>query len=248
MLQTNKLLFLLLVGLPLLGQAEVPIIDGSADSFPQQPAMTQVPVSPQGQVFMQLQDLERQVQELRGALEEQQNQLQQLQQENRARYQESGNEASAGVSEQSAVQAGLNAAQQPVQPAAQVEPSDPAKEKLSYDAAFGQIQQRDFAKASQAFNGFLRKYPNSSYAGNAQYWLGEINLAQGDLAAAQQAFAVVPKLYPNHSKVPDALYKLADIDIRQGQTAEAKSFLQQLITQFPQSSAAQLAQRDLKNL
>ena len=50
---------------------------------------------------------------------------------------------------------------------------DPAKEKLYYDAAFDLIKSKDFDKASQAFNAFLRKYPNSQYSGNAQYWLGE---------------------------------------------------------------------------
>ncbi|MCO6705058.1 tetratricopeptide repeat protein, partial [Streptomyces sp. CHB9.2] len=74
-------------------------------------------------------------------------------------------------------------------PAASSEPGDPAKEKLYYDAAFDLIKAKDFDKASQAFNAFLRKYPNSQYAGNAQYWLGEVNLAKGDLQAAGQAFA-----------------------------------------------------------
>ena len=36
------------------------------------------------------------------------------------------------------------------QPAASSEPGDPAKEKLYYDAAFDQIKQKDFDKASQA--------------------------------------------------------------------------------------------------
>jgi TolA-binding protein len=56
--------------------------------------------------------------------------------------------------------------------AASSEPGDPAKEKLYYDAAFDLIKAKDFDKASQAFAAFLRKYPNSQYAGNAQYWLG----------------------------------------------------------------------------
>jgi TolA-binding protein len=71
--------------------------------------------------------------------------------------------------------------QLPPSPAASSEPGDPAKEKLYYDAAFDLIKAKDFDKASQAFTAFLRKYPNSQYAGNAQYWLGEVNLAKGDL-------------------------------------------------------------------
>jgi TolA-binding protein len=77
-----------------------------------------------------------------------------------------------------AAAAGNTAAPAP-QAAASSEPGDPAKEKLYYDAAFDLIKAKDFDKASQAFTAFLRKYPNSQYAGNAQYWLGEVNLAKG---------------------------------------------------------------------
>lgn len=130
-------------------------------------------------------------------------------------------------------------------PAASNEPADPAKEKLYYDAAFDLIKAKDFDKASQAFGAFLRKYPNSQYAGNAQYWLGEVNLAKGDLQGAGQAFAKVSQLYPQHNKVPDSLYKLADVELRLGNRDKAQGILRQVIAQFPNSSAAQLAQRQL---
>jgi tol-pal system protein YbgF len=132
----------------------------------------------------------------------------------------------------------------PRQPA----PGDPAKEKLYYDAAFDLIKARDFPKASQAFSAFLRKYPNSQYAGNAQYWLGEVDLAQGNLPGAAQAFALVGQVYPQHAKVPDSLYKLADVELRMGQTDKAKGILRQLVSQYPGSSAAQLAERELSRL
>ena len=128
------------------------------------------------------------------------------------------------------------------------EPADPEKEKLYYDAAFDLIKTRDFAKAGQAFTGFLRKYPNSQYAGNAQYWLGEVNLAKGDLQAAGQAFAKVSQLYPKHGKVPDSLYKLADVERRLGHADKVKGTLQQVVSQYPGTSAAQLAQRDLQRM
>lgn len=136
----------------------------------------------------------------------------------------------------------------PAAPAAGGEPADPAKEKLYYDAAFDLIKAKDFDKASQAFAAFLRKYPNSQYAGNAQYWLGEVNLAKGDLQGAGQAFAKVSQLYPKHAKVPDSLYKLADVERRLGHTDKVKGILQQVVAQYPGTSAAQLAQRDLQRM
>lgn len=210
---------------------------------------------------MQLQQMQDQISRQQGIIEELQNDVARMKQENLERYQDldrrinSGgapaanpdNSSAGGASDAAGAAAGAaGAAAQ--QPAASSEPGDPAKEKLYYDAAFDLIKQKDFDKASQAFNAFLRKYPNSQYAGNAQYWLGEVNLAKGDLQGASQAFAQVSQKYPKHSKVPDSLYKLADVERRMGHTDKVKGILQQVITQYPGTSAAQLAQRDLQKL
>ncbi len=218
------------------------------------------PVSAQGMLFNQLQQMQSEIAQLRGTLEEQQNEIQRLKQESLERYQDldkrlSGGAASAAASQNSSPAGAINANGTPTPPAvgqtqasAGNEPADPAREKLFYEAAFDLIKANDFDKASQAFAAFLRKYPNSQYAGNAQYWLGEVNLANGDLQGAGQAFARVSQTYPNHAKVPDSLFKLADVEQRLGNSDKAKGILQQVIAQYPGSSAAQLAQRDLQRL
>ncbi|AFO51554.1 hypothetical protein T1E_5733 [Pseudomonas putida DOT-T1E] len=208
---------------------------------------------------MQLQQMQDQLSRQQGIIEELQNDVSRMKQENLERYQDldrrinSGaapaatpDNSSGGGASNAAPDAAAGAAAQ--QPAGSSQPGDPAKEKLYYDAAFDLIKQKDFDKASQAFNAFLRKYPNSQYAGNAQYWLGEVNLAKGDLQGASQAFAQVSQKYLKHSKVPDSLYKLADVERRMGHTDKVKGILQQVVTQYPGTSAAQLAQRDLQKL
>lgn len=209
---------------------------------------------------MQLQQMQEQIDRQQNTIEILQNEVSRLKQEGLERYQDLDRRISSGAAPApsatpensadggaSAPAAGNNAA--PANPpAASSEPGDPAKEKLYYDAAFDLIKAKDFDKAAQAFNAFLRKYPNSQYAGNAQYWLGEVNLAKGDLQAAGQAFAKVSQLYPKHNKVPDSLYKLADVERRLGHTDRVKGILQQVVTQYPGTSAAQLAQRDLQKL
>jgi tol-pal system protein YbgF len=213
--------------------------------------------SAQGQLFMQLQQMQDEIARLRGMVEVQQNDIQRMKQEALERYQDldsrigaggaaaaaSNNSSSAGSDNASGAPAGAAQA-----PTAGTEPADPAKEKLYYEAAFDLIKAKDFDKASQAFTAFLRKYPNSTYAGNAQYWLGEVNLAKGDLQGAGQAFAKVSQAYPKHPKVPDSLYKLADVERRLGHTDKVKGILQQVVAQYPGTSAAQLAQRDLQRL
>ncbi|WP_205548139.1 tol-pal system protein YbgF [Pseudomonas carnis] len=222
-------------------------------------AATSAP-SAQGELFNQLQRMQDQLAQQQGAIEVLQNQVNQLKQEGLERYQDLDRRIGAGVAPAatpdnsstggapSAAAGGAAAGAAAAAPAASSEPGDPAKEKLYYDAAFDLIKAKDFDKASQAFTAFLRKYPNSQYAGNAQYWLGEVNLAKGDLQAAGQAFAKVSQLYPKHAKVPDSLYKLADVERRLGHTDKVKGILQQVVAQYPGTSAAQLAQRDLQRL
>ncbi|MHA3736681.1 tol-pal system protein YbgF [Pseudomonas sp. Eth.TT006] len=262
---------------PLAAWAAVPVVDdnsgynNSGSSYP--PAgygtngayaggAASAPASAQGMLFNQLQQMQDQISRQQGVIEELQNQVARMKQESLERYQDldrrigsgaapaatpenssAGGDASAAAG--AAAGAGAAAAQAP---AASSEPGDPAKEKLYYDAAFDLIKAKDFDKASQAFAAFLRKYPNSQYAGNAQYWLGEVNLAKGDLQGAGQAFAKVSQLYPKHAKVPDSLYKLADVERRLGHTDKVKGILQQVVSQYPGTSAAQLAQRDLQRM
>lgn len=262
---------------PLAVWAAVPVVDdnsgynNSGSSYP--PAgygtngayaggAASAPASAQGMLFNQLQQMQDQISRQQGVIEELQNQVARMKQESLERYQDldrriesgvapaatpenssAGGDASAAAG--AAAGAGAAAAQAP---AAGSEPADPAKEKLYYDAAFDLIKAKDFDKASQAFSAFLRKYPNSQYAGNAQYWLGEVNLAKGDLQGAGQAFAKVSQLYPKHAKVPDSLYKLADVERRLGHTDKVKGILQQVVAQYPGTSAAQLAQRDLQRM
>lgn len=224
-------------------------------------AATSAP-SAQGELFNQLQRMQDQLAQQQGTIEVLQNQVNQLKQEGLERYQDldrrigagvqpaatPDNSSAGGAPSAAAGGAAVGAAAASQAPAASSEPGDPAKEKLYYDAAFDLIKAKDFDKASQAFTAFLRKYPNSQYAGNAQYWLGEVNLAKGDLQAAGQAFAKVSQLYPKHAKVPDSLYKLADVERRLGHTDKVKGILQQVVAQYPGTSAAQLAQRDLQRL
>lgn len=273
MLKHRYALTLIAFGLPLFAAAQVPVVDydsqaqgGAPETNYSSGAETggayvgggaSAPSSAQGMLFVQLQQMQEEIAQLRGMLEVQQNEIQRLKQEGLERYQDLDSRLSAAssgrsVSQDSSATGAIDASgpvQAPVgapaQGAANSQSADPEKEKLYYDAAFDLIKAKDFDKASQAFSAFLRKYPNSPYAGNAQYWLGEVNLAKGDLQGAGQAFARVSQAYPQHNKVPDSLYKLADVEIRLGNRDKANGILRQVIADYPNSSAAQLAQRQL---
>ena len=67
---------------------------------------------------------------------------------------------------------------------------------------------RDFDKAIKGFEAFLRKYPNSDLAPNAQYWLAECYYGKDDLRRAKREFERVIENYPNSAKVPSANRKI----------------------------------------
>ena len=197
----------------------------------------QAPLSAQGQLFMQLQQMQQELTSLRGQLEEQAYELKQLKQQSLERYQE----LDGRFSNMSAAAPSVSEA-----PEESGEPADPAKEKLFYDAAYDLVKAKDFDKAQQAFSAFLRKYPRSQYAANAQYWLGEVNLSQGNLPDAAVSFEKVITNWSEHGKVPDAMYKLGDVQRQMGNIQEAKLLWERVAANYPNSSAAKLAERELR--
>lgn len=203
-------------------------------------------LSAQGQLFMQLQQMQKEMAMLRGMLEEQQNQINRLTEDSLDRYQALDSRISAGVGVAATEAGDVQGGNQQMQPA--VEPGDPEREQQFYEAAYSLIQARDFDRAQQAFLAFLARYPQGKFTANAHYWLGEIGLVQNDLQAAGKSFATVIEDWPQHNKVPDSTYKLAVVEQRLGRYERAEAMFRQVISQYPDSSAARLARQGLQSL
>ncbi|WP_193073851.1 tol-pal system protein YbgF [Pseudomonas sp. FME51] len=254
--------------LPVTAMAQVPVMEGSSGSNAPsyQPQAQSLPdarsssagLSIEGQLMQQMDQMQREVSMLRGLLEEQEHRLKTLEKDQLDRYQDIDRRLSS-ISTGSPAPSGPNESANrnslpPVTPAKPDATSqapaeaDPAREKLLYEAAFDQVKARDFEKAEMAFSAFLRRYPQSDYAGNAQYWLGEVYLVQSDLESAGQAFAKVISQYGGHRKEADALYKLAEVERRLGNSTKAAQLYQEVLSKHPDASAAQLARRELNNL
>jgi tol-pal system protein YbgF len=127
---------------------------------------------------------------------------------------------------------------------AQVLPS----EKQSYDAAMDQFKSGDYKSATAALQGFVKRYPQSAYAANAQYWLGNAYYAQQDYKNAIAAQEVVVSDYNTSPKTPDAMLNIASSYIEMSDEKAARKTLQELVKQFPDSSAAQAAKDRLASL
>jgi tol-pal system protein YbgF len=128
--------------------------------------------------------------------------------------------------------------------AAEVLPS----EKQSYDAAFEQFKSGDYKAAIGALQDFVKRYPQSAYAANAQYWLGNAYYAQRDYKNAISAQELVVSNYGDSPKAPDAMLNIATSYIELSDDKSARKALQQLVKQYPESSAAQTAKDRLASL
>ncbi|CAM4054477.1 tol-pal system protein YbgF [Klebsiella pneumoniae] len=102
--------------------------------------------------------------------------------------------------------------------------------------------------AMVAFQNFVKKYPDSTYQPNANYWLGQLNYNKGRKDDAAFYFASVVKNYPKSPKAPDAMFKVGVIMQDKGDTAKAKAVYQQVINKFPGTDGAKQAQKRLNAL
>ncbi|MFO1463442.1 MAG: tol-pal system protein YbgF [bacterium] len=107
---------------------------------------------------------------------------------------------------------------------------------------------RDYRNAASGFLGFLKKYPNSEYAGNAQYWVGESFYSLGDYAKAISEFQVLAQKYPMHPRVKEGIYKQGMAFMKLNKRAEAKLFFQKVVATYPNSAEAYQAKGRLMRL
>jgi tol-pal system protein YbgF len=127
---------------------------------------------------------------------------------------------------------------------AQVLPS----EKQAYDSAMDVFKTGDYVRAATSLQDFVKRYPNSAYAANAQYWLGNAYYAQRDYKNAIAAQEVVTTTYASSAKAPDAMLNIATSYTELKDKVKAKKALQTLIAKFPDSQAAQSAKDRLAAL
>jgi tol-pal system protein YbgF len=121
-------------------------------------------------------------------------------------------------------------------------------EQSVYGQAFDALKAGSYSVAVSGFEGFLKQYPASPLAPNAEYWLGEANYVNQDYPAAERAFQAVLDKWPSSSKAPDAMLDLGNTQLAQGKTSKGRETLRQVVSQYSGTSAAGRAQARLKQL
>lgn len=121
-------------------------------------------------------------------------------------------------------------------------------EQKTYEAALAQFKAADYKNSTISFGDFIRRYPQSSYAASAQYWLGNAYYAQRDYRNAIAAQQSVVKNYPDSTKAPDALLNIASSYVELKDKASARRALETVLSQYPDAPAAGTAKDRLASL
>ncbi len=114
-----------------------------------------------------------------------------------------------------------------------------------YVKAFGLYSANNFKDAIVAFETFIKSAPESEYAANALYWVGECHYSLSDLPKAKDVFFKVAGSYPNSPKAPDALLKLGYTLLAMKEKEKAHAIFESLIKSYPSSPAAIRARQKL---
>lgn len=121
-------------------------------------------------------------------------------------------------------------------------------DRQNYEAAFELLKQQRYQAAGAAFGQFLASFPDSQLADNAQYWLAEAYYVTDQFEDALAQFQVVLSSYPRSRKIPDALLKIGYSNYELGRWDGARSALQRVQDDFPDSTAARLAEQRLTRM
>lgn len=115
-------------------------------------------------------------------------------------------------------------------------PSKKPSDKEAYDRAYNLLVKTKYEEAEKALRDFIAEYPESSYVGNANYWLGETYYVRGQYEVAAGIFSDGLTKYESSPKAPDNLLKLGLSMAQLNKKAEACGFLTLLPEKYPKAN------------
>lgn len=125
---------------------------------------------------------------------------------------------------------------------------NPAEERKAYDKGLELLKEGRYDDAATALQSFLKQYPGSGYADNAQYWLGEVYYVTRDFDAALTEFDKVLTGYTGSAKAADAKLKMGYIQYERKNWGKARELLGQVVSTWPGTTSARLAQERLDRM
>jgi len=146
-------------------------------------------------------------------------------------------------SSQQSIQAQQAQQQQQQQQLQQAPPPD-----VLYNNALRDYNAGNNDVATQEFNDYVKFYPNTDLAGNAYFYLAEIQYRQGNYQAAVQSYDQVLQNFPSGNKAASAELKKGFALIELGKQDDGVTELRHLIQRYPRSQEALQARDRLHKL
>lgn len=207
------------------------------------------------QLQQQMSDNQRDIDALRGQIQQNTYQLNQVVERQKQLYQQidslssastSGGQQAAGSSAAADTGAAATAGAATSTDSA---PAQTGDANSDYNAAVALIlEKKQYDQAISALQAWVKRYPDSTYQPNANYWLGQLNYNKGKKDDAAYYYATVVKNYPKSPKAAEALLKVGVIMQEKKDTAKAKAVFQQVIKLYPDTESAKQAQKRLTSL
>jgi len=209
------------------------------------------------QLQQQMSDNQSDIDSLRGQIQQNSYQLNQVIERQKQLYQQIDSLSSSGAN--SAAQSGADApasggdagaaASAGGAAASSGAPVQSGDANSDYNAAVALIlEKKQYDQAITALQAWVKRYPDSTYQPNANYWLGQLNYNKGKKDDAAYYYATVVKNYPKSPKAPEALLKVGVIMQEKKDAAKAKAVFQQVIKLYPNTDSAKQAQKRLDGL
>jgi len=110
-----------------------------------------------------------------------------------------------------------------------------------YSQAYTDYARGNYDLAIQGYQEYLRNYPETEFADNAQYWIGECLYSKQKYAEAIAAWEQLFQKYPSSDKLPDARLKKGLALERLGRRREALREYQFVVDRYPNTEAARKA-------
>lgn len=117
-----------------------------------------------------------------------------------------------------------------------------------YDTAWTDYTAGQWTLCIEGFGTYLRSFPRSEAADDAQFYIGECHYADGKYTEAMDAYNRVIVNFPRGDKVPDAYYKRGMAFERMGQLDRARESWEALLKLYPDAEVARLGKQNLDRL
>ncbi len=121
-------------------------------------------------------------------------------------------------------------------------------ENRAYGLAHGHVKAGNHQNAINAFQDFLKKYPESKHVANIHYEMGNAYFSLKDYKSALDSYRLMVSKYPSSPDVPDAMLSIADSQHQLKALVGAKKTLNQIIAKYPGSKIADQAKKRLDAL